>query len=113
MALLLDSNLSLCFSSVEVMDQKCTDEHIAKIAKFLPEWKTVAKLLKFEKETIRDIVKESSDDGERRYEMLSRWVVKEGCQATYKKIYDTLLYLDLKEPAEKVLKLIGGKVPQH
>ena len=113
MALLLDSNLSLCISSVEVMDQKCTVQHIAKIAKFLPKWNVVATLLGFEQEIIRDIIHLYSDSERGRYEMLTRWVEKEGSQATYRKIYDTLLSLEEMEAAQNVLELIGGKVPQH
>eukprot|EP00731_Ephydatia_muelleri_P023587 Em0015g1170a len=95
------------------MDQKCTVQHIAKIAKFLPKWNVVATLLGFEQENIRDIIHLYSDSERGRYEMLTRWVEKEGSQATYRKIYDTLLSLEEMEAAQNVLKLIGVLPPMQ
>ena len=44
---------------------------------------------------------------EQRSVALSKWVSKEGSQATYRKIYNALCALEEKDAAEQVQELIG------
>ena len=90
------------------MDTKCTDLHIAKIARLLPMWKNVVELLGLETQLVADIDGRYTDPEEQRSEALTRWVAKEGSKATYKKIYDVLCDLQHKEAAEKVQELTKG-----
>ena len=95
------------------MDTKCTDLHISKIAEFLPRWKEVTRQLGLENQRIQDIEEQYVEKIEQRYEALREWVRKEGSQATYRKIYDALCALDVKEAAEKVQELRGMKGMGH
>eukprot|EP00731_Ephydatia_muelleri_P005935 Em0003g183a len=87
------------------MDKKVTDKHLAEIAKFLPKWKVVAKLLGLEGEMVRDIEDRYRDGEDQRLEALMKWVGKDGPQATYGKIYDVLRDIEEGEAAEKVEEL--------
>ena len=86
--------------------------HLAKIAKFLPKWKVVARLLGLEAEIVKDIEDRYRDREDQRSEALMKWIGKEGSQATYGKLYDILLKVDEGETAEMVKELTRGKVFQ-
>ena len=92
------------------MDGKCTDLHISMVAKFLPEWKAVASQLGLERQQAADIVDQYHDAEEQRYEALTRWVRREGSQATYRKIYDALCDMGEMEAAEKVAEITRGQI---
>ena len=91
-----------------IMDKQCTVRHIAKIATFLPKWKTVANLLELEGKIISDIEDRYPNGEDQRSEALMKWVGMKGPQATYSKIYNTLCELEEMEAAEKVKELTTG-----
>ena len=92
------------------MDDKCTDMHISKVAKFLPKWKIIARQLGLERQQVADIDGQYHDAEEKRYEALTRWVRREGSQATYKKLYDVLCDMEEMEAAEKVAEITRGQI---
>ena len=93
------------------MDAKVTDAHMFRIAKFLPRWKAVLKLLGLEAQTIRDIEGGYPNPEDQRSEALSQWVQKVGAQATYSKIHGVLCDLEENDAADKVKELVPrGKV---
>ena len=73
------------------MEKKVTDAHVIKIAKFLPKWKAVSKLLEVESEIVKDVEDRYGNGEERRTEALMKWVGKEGPRATYRKLYCVLI----------------------
>ena len=95
------------------MEKKVTDAHVVKIAKFLPKWKAVSKLLGVESEIVKDIEDRYGNGEERRTEALMKWVGKEGPRATYRKLYDVLIEMEEGEAAEKVKELTRGKELLH
>ena len=90
------------------MDRKVTDADLTEIAKFLPKWKVVARLLGLEGQMVRDIEDRYRDGEDQRLEALMKWVGKDGPQATYRKIYDVLLDNEEGEAAEQVKELTRG-----
>eukprot|EP00731_Ephydatia_muelleri_P005503 Em0002g1679a len=87
------------------MDKKVTDAHLVKIAKFLPKWKVVSKLLGLEGQIVKDIEDRYRSGEDQRSEALMKWVGKEGGRATYGKLYGVLLEMEEGEAAEKVKEL--------
>ena len=87
------------------------DAHLAKIAKSLPRWEVVAKLLGLESQMVKDIEDRYRDESEdQRLEALMKWIGKEGPQATYGKLYDVLREMGEGEVAEKVKELMRGNL---
>ena len=91
------------------MDKKVTDAHLVKIAKFLPKWKVVSKLLGLEGQIVKDIEDRYRSGEDQRSEALMKWVGKEGGRATYGKLYGVLLEMEEGEAAEKVKELTRGR----
>mgnify|MGYP003473335635 FL=1 len=92
------------------MDKIVTGAHLVKIAKFLPKWKVVAKLLGLEGEIVKDIENRYPNGEDQRYEALMKWIEKNGPQATYEKLHNVLLEMEEGEAAEKVKELTRGNV---
>ena len=92
------------------MDKKVLDAHLVKIAKFLPKWKVVAKLLGLEGEIVKDIENRYPNGEDQRYEALMKWIEKNGPQATYEKLHNVLQEMEEGEAAEKVKELTRGNV---
>ena len=89
------------------MEEKCSVAILCKIAKFLPKWRSVARLFGLDEQIIRDIEEKYHQQEDQREEMLVKWVNTQGNMASCKKIYDALVELEEKEAAEKISSMFG------
>ena len=90
--------------SPHLLDQKCSDAHIASISQFLG-WRTVAPHLGLNKTDISDIESKKTEP-EKRVETLQKWRKKLGFKAKLKLLVETLLNTGNAEDAEKVCRLL-------
>ena len=74
-----------------VKDGEPSDEELECLSRELAgKWKTLGRRLGFNEAAIDDFDQANKELAEKAYKMLMTWKQKEGCEATYKVLYDTL-----------------------
>ena len=91
--------------SLDLLDQKCSDEHLKSISLFL-DWRSVAPHLGLSERDIEDIEFEKKKESERRLKTLQMWKMKYGYKATLKKLAEVLLKVENADDAERVCCLL-------
>ena len=88
-----------------LLDQKCSDEHLKSISRFL-DWRTVAPHLGLSETDIQDIDIDKRTEPEKRLKALQKWKMKYGYVATFKNLVQVLLKVDHADNAEQVCRLL-------
>ena len=78
------------------------DADVLRIAGELPEWQSVADKLCMGSQNITDIETNHRDEASRRKAFLRMWIARDGSKATYKKLCDALISLNLDRAAERI-----------
>ena len=91
--------------SLDLLDQKCSDEHLKSISLFL-NWRRVAPHLGLSERDIEDIEFEKRTESERRLKTLQTWKNKYSYEATLKKIIVVFLAVGNADDAERVCRLL-------
>ena len=91
--------------SLDLLDQKCSDEHLKSISLFL-DWRSVAPHLGLSERNIEDIEADKKKESERRFKTLQTWRKKYGYKATLKKLAEALLSVENADDAERVCCLL-------
>ena len=91
--------------SLDLLDQKCSDEHLKSISLFL-DWRSVAPHLGLSERNIEDIEADKKKESERRFKTLQTWRKKYGYKATLKKLAEALLSVENADDAERVCRLL-------
>ena len=81
---------------------KICDTDIDGVAEELPDWQSVADKLGFESQYITDIETNHRDQASQRKAFLRMWIGRDGSAATYNKLCDALILLNLKGAAERI-----------
>ncbi len=89
----------------QLLDQKCSDEHLRSISLFL-DWRKIAPHLGLSKTCIEAIEFEKRTEDERRLEVLQKWKAKYGYKATFKNLAAVLLKIENADDAERVCCLL-------
>ena len=96
--------------SLDLLEQKCSDEHLKSISLFL-DWRSVAPHLGLSERDIEAIEAENRRELERSLKVLQKWKRMFGYTATFRKLVEAILVVRNAEDAEKVcllLKTPGG-----
>ena len=88
----------------EVLDAKCSDEHILDVSRFL-DWKGVARYLKLTESEVGAVDSDGRDEQDKRHKTLQKWKSKFAFKATYKNLIQALLDSGRGDHAEEVCKL--------
>ena len=88
-----------------VMEVKMNDADVAEVAIMMACWKDVGKELGIEDGEIEKI---ESEDETPEEAVLKRWMIKDGSEATYEKLYYALMGLNQQEVAEIVTEIAGA-----
>ena len=91
--------------SLNLLDQKCSDEHLRSISLFL-DWRRVAPHLGLSKRDVEAIEAENRTESERRLEVLQKWKQMYGYKATLKNFVAVLLAVGNADDAEQVCRLL-------
>ena len=94
--------------SPDVLNQRCSEDHLREISLFIDQWATVAPYLGLDGGNMESIRIDAHSEPERRLKMLQIWKGKFVFNATYRALVDAFLKLGLSEKAEKVCLLLGG-----
>ena len=92
--------------SPDLLDQKCSHEHLKSISLFLDSWRRVAPHLGLSKRDIEDIEADERTESERRLEVLRKWKMKYGYKATFRNFVVVLLVVGNADNAEQVCRLL-------
>ena len=90
------------------MDTKCEAKVLLKIALSIKDWRLLGNRLIGEK-LVNDIAIERHNEQNRCETMLSRWLEKDGKEATYTHLVNVLQELGNKDTADGVTDLVVGK----
>ena len=91
--------------SLDLLDQKCSDEHLRSISLFL-DWRRVAPHLGLSERDIKNIEFEKRTETERRLKVLQMWKNKYSYEATLKNVTVALLAVGNADDAEQVCRLL-------
>ena len=89
----------------EVLDAKCSDEHILDVSRFL-DWKGVARYLKLTESEVDAVDSDGRDEQDKRRKTLEKWMSKFAFKATYRNLIQALLDSGRGDHAEKVCELL-------
>ena len=89
----------------EVLDAKCSDEHILDVSRFL-DWKGVARYLKLSDSEVGAVDSDGRDEQDKRRKTLEKWMSKFAFKATYRNLIQALLDSGRGDHAEEVCKLL-------
>ena len=88
-------------------NQTCSEEHLAKIAMLIADWRAVSPFLGLtEAEEIAILGSNPYSVTAQKIAMLRKWKLKRGAKATYKRLCRTFRDCDLRDLEEKVTKLV-------
>ena len=89
------------------LDQRCSEEHLGKIAKKISNWEQYAKPLGLSDQHIRDIKTDNNlEYGMKALRVLEKWKKRNAFKATYKNLIRTFLDQNDAELAEQICKLL-------
>ena len=91
--------------SDEVLDTKCSDEHILAVSSFL-DWKGVARYLKLNESEVGEVESDGRDEQDKRHKTLQKWKSKFAFKATYRNLIQALLNSGKGDHAEEVCILL-------
>ena len=91
--------------SPDLLDQKCSDEHLKSISLFL-DWRSVAPHLGLSERDIEAIEAENRRELERSLKVLQKWKKMYGYTATFRKLMEAILVVRNAEDAERVCRLL-------
>ena len=91
--------------AAEVLDAKCSDEHILDVSRFL-DWKGVAPYLKLTDSEVGAVDSDRRDEQDKWHKTLEKWKSKFAFKATYRNLIQALLKSGKGEDAEEVCKLL-------
>ena len=91
--------------ATEVLDAKCSDEHILDVSRFL-DWKGVARYLKLTDSELDAVESDGRDERDKQHKTLQKWMSKFAFKATYRNLIQALLDSGRADHAEKVCKLL-------
>ena len=91
--------------SLDLLEQKCSDEHLKSISLFL-DWRSVAPHLGLSERDIEAIEVENRRELERSLKVLQKWKRMFGYTATFRKLVEAILVVRNAEDAEKVCRLL-------
>ena len=89
------------------MDTKCNRDIVLKIALLSFDWKSIGKRL-LDDQRVDDIDREEHGEQNKREKMLTTWLQRDGCKATYRRLVEILKELKLNKTAEAVFELVMG-----
>ena len=96
--------------AAEVLDAKCSDEHILDVSRFL-DWKGVAAYLKLDVDAVES---DGRDEADKRRKTLQNWKNKFAFKATYRNLIQALLDSGRGDHAEEVCELLQkGTMAKH
>ena len=89
------------------LDQRCSEEHLRRIAKKISNWEQYAKPLGLSHQHIQDIKTDNNlEYGMKALRVLEKWKKRNAFKATYKNLICTFLDQDDAELAEHICKLL-------
>ena len=91
--------------AAEVLDAKCSDEHILDVSRFL-DWRGVARYLKLSDSEVGAVDSDGRDEQDKRRKTLQNWKSKFAFKATYRNLIQALLDSGRADHAEEVCKLL-------
>ena len=91
--------------AAEDLDEKCSDEHILAVSRFL-DWKGVAPYLNLTDSEVDAVDSDGRDEPDKRHKTLQKWKSKFAFKATYKNLIQALLKSCKGDHAEEVCKLL-------
>ena len=91
--------------SDDILDTKCSDEHILAVSRFL-DWKGVARYLKLTDSEVNAVESDGRDEQDKQHKTLQKWKSKFALKATYKSLIQALLDSGKGDHAEEVCKLL-------
>ena len=94
--------------SVDLLDQRCSDEHLNGISLFL-DWQNIAPHLGLSERDIKDIKSDERTEPERRRKALLKWKTKYGYRATLKSLVMILLTVGNADNAESICHLLKSQ----
>ena len=94
--------------SVDLLDQRCSDEHLNGISLFL-DWQNIAPHLGLSERDIKDIKSDERTEPERRRKALLKWKMKYSYKATLKSLVMILLTVGNADNAESVCHLLKSQ----
>ena len=89
----------------EVLDTKCSDEHILDVSRFL-DWRGVARHLKLTESEVGAVDSDGRDEQDKQHKTLEKWMSKFAFKATYRNLIQALLDSGRGDHAEKVCELL-------
>ena len=91
--------------SEAILRERCTDEHLNIVARFL-DWRTTAPCLGLSENEIEDIEDEDRRNDVRRRKTLQLWKRKHCFKATYRRLVEVFLCLGRADHAEELCRLL-------
>ena len=93
--------------ATSILDQRCSEVHLGKIAKKISNWEQYAKPLGLSDQHIQDIKTDNNlKYGMKALRVLEKWKKRKAFKATYKNLICTFLDQDDAELAEQLCKLL-------
>ena len=94
--------------SVDLLDQRCSNEHLKSISLFL-DWRDIAPHLGLSERDIEDIEADTRTESGRRLKALQKWKKKYSYKATLKSLVVVLLKIESGDDAEKVCRYLKSR----
>ena len=86
--------------------QPCSEEHLAKIAMLITDWRAVSPFLGLTEAEEIAILESTHSVPARKIAMLRKWKQKRGAKATYKRLYRGFRDCGLRDLEDKVTELL-------
>ena len=86
--------------------QPCSDEHLAKMATWITDWRAVSPFLGLTEAEEIAVLESTHSVPARRMAMLRKWKQKRGAKATYKQLCQAFSDCSFCDLEEKVIKLL-------
>ena len=98
--------MSQCKITDSMLQQKCSEEHLLEIEKFIS-WQEVGRRLpKIGRAGVMDIERDGFDEAKRRQKLIDMWAQKTGDEATYDQMVTAMIKAEKINEATKVCKLL-------
>ena len=89
----------------EQLDQKCSDEDLKTVSKFL-DWRGISPHSGLNDTDQSDIEQDGKDESDRRLRALQKWKTRFGFKATYRMLVQAYLAIDNVDHAERVCHVL-------
>ena len=91
----------------EILNAKCANQHLSKIAEEIVTWEHLARRLGLTEAKIEEIKRNNANNYlEQKDQFLIKWKEKFGSKATYKVLLQCLDECEMREQAEKLIAIV-------